>query len=57
MDDAIWVAKKARWKAEAEWKETRALMEELKFKPGLLAFKSWLWASATVGLLVLFWHS
>ncbi|KAI3417469.1 SET domain-containing protein, partial [Psidium guajava] len=48
VDDAIWVAKKARWKAEAEWKETRALMEELKFKPGLLAFKSWLWASATI---------
>ncbi|XP_030526206.1 protein SET DOMAIN GROUP 40 isoform X2 [Rhodamnia argentea] len=47
-DDAIWVAKKAKWKAEAEWKEARVLMEELKFKPTLLTFKSWLWASSTI---------
>lgn len=48
VDDAIWAAKKARWKAEAEWKEAHALMEELKFKPRLLTFNSWLWASATI---------
>ncbi|KAM5558306.1 protein SET DOMAIN GROUP 40 [Rosa sericea] len=48
VDDAIWAADKAISKAQFEWKETNALMEQLKLKPQLRTFKAWLWASATV---------
>ncbi|XP_050378726.1 protein SET DOMAIN GROUP 40 [Argentina anserina] len=48
VDDAIWAAEKAIAKAEFEWKETNALMEQLKLKPQLRTFRAWLWASATV---------
>ncbi|KAF8389622.1 hypothetical protein HHK36_024141 [Tetracentron sinense] len=48
VDDAIWAAEKAISKAELDWKEARPLMQELKLKPQLLTFRSWLWSSATI---------
>ncbi|KAL6225727.1 hypothetical protein ACLB2K_004576 [Fragaria x ananassa] len=48
VEDAIWAADKAISKAEFEWKETNAFMEQLKLKPQLRTFRAWLWASATV---------
>lgn len=50
MDDAIWAAEKAVSKAELEWKNAIALMEELRLKPQLVTFRAWLWASATVSI-------
>ncbi|KAI4321227.1 hypothetical protein MLD38_034632 [Melastoma candidum] len=48
VDYAVWAAEKARLKVENEWEEARALLQELRLKPRLLTFGSWLWASATV---------
>lgn len=48
MDEAVWVTEKAVLKAKSEWKEARALMEELELKTQLLTFKAWVWAAATV---------
>ncbi|KAL1348587.1 hypothetical protein AAHE18_07G090500 [Arachis hypogaea] len=48
VDEAIWVTEKAVLKAKSEWKQAHALMEDLKFKPQLLTFKAWVWASATI---------
>lgn len=48
VDDAIWAAEKARFKAETDWKEAATLMEEVEVKPKLLTFRAWLWASATI---------
>ncbi|MED6204214.1 hypothetical protein PIB30_006970 [Stylosanthes scabra] len=48
VDEAIWVTEKSVLKTKSEWKQARALMEDLKFKPQLLTFKAWVWASATV---------
>ncbi|KAM7523907.1 hypothetical protein LguiA_013809 [Lonicera macranthoides] len=48
VDDAIWAAEKAVSKAELEWKNAIALMEELRLKPQLVTFRAWLWASATI---------
>lgn len=50
MHDAIWAAEKATLKAEDDWKEANALMEQLKLKPQLQTFRAWLWASATVSI-------
>ncbi|CAD6223819.1 unnamed protein product [Miscanthus lutarioriparius] len=48
VDDAIWVAQKAKSAIKSDWENATPLMKELKFKPKLLMFKSWLWAFATV---------
>ncbi|KAM1413444.1 hypothetical protein ACFXTO_026039 [Malus domestica] len=48
VDDAKWAAEKATLKAEDDWKEANALMEQLKLKPQLRTFQAWLWASATI---------
>ncbi|MED6176231.1 hypothetical protein PIB30_086172 [Stylosanthes scabra] len=48
VDEAIWVTEIAVQKTKSEWKQARALMEDLKFKPQLLTFKAWVWASATI---------
>lgn len=48
VDEALWVTEKAVLKAKSEWKEARALMEDLMLKPQLLTFKAWVWAAATV---------
>ena len=48
MDEAQWTVERAVFKANSEWKEATALMEELKLKPQLITFKAWLWATATV---------
>ncbi|KAL2317315.1 hypothetical protein Fmac_031191 [Flemingia macrophylla] len=48
VDEAIWVTEKAILKAKSEWKEARALMEDLMSKPQFLTFKAWVWAAATI---------
>lgn len=48
MDDAIWASEKAISKHQSDWKEALILMQEIGFRPQLLTFRSWLWASATV---------
>jgi len=48
VDDAIWVAQKAKSAIKSDWEDATPLMKELEFKPKLLMFKSWLWAFATV---------
>ncbi|WOL16853.1 hypothetical protein Cni_G25641 [Canna indica] len=48
VEDAIWVSEKAITIAKSDWKEAVSLMQELDFKPQLLTFRSWLWASATI---------
>lgn len=51
MYDAIWAAEKATEKAKLDWEEVSAVLVELKFKPAVLNFKAWLWASATVSII------
>ncbi|XAR58107.1 Histone-lysine N-methyltransferase [Bertholletia excelsa] len=48
VNDAIWATEKAIGKAESDWKEAIALMEELQLKCCLQTFEAWLWASATI---------
>ncbi|KAL1308259.1 hypothetical protein HN51_050194 [Arachis hypogaea] len=48
VDEAIWVTEKAVLKTKSDWQQAHALMEDLKFKPRLLTFKAWVWASATI---------
>jgi hypothetical protein len=48
VDDAIWVAQKAKSAIKSDWEDATPLMKELELKPKLLMFKSWLWAFATV---------
>lgn len=47
----------ARLKVENEWKEARAIMQDLRLKPRILTFGSWLWASATVRFTKSIWFS
>lgn len=51
MDDAVWAAEKAVDKAQMDWNDAKKVMEELRFKPQLMSFKAWIWASATVSTL------
>ncbi|XVF20462.1 hypothetical protein REPUB_Repub12eG0002300 [Reevesia pubescens] len=48
VDYAIWAADKAVSKAEYEWKQASPLLNQLKLKPPLLAFRAWVWATATI---------
>lgn len=48
VDDAIWLTEKVISKAESDWREAVALLEQLELKPQLVSFKAWLWASATI---------
>ncbi|PKA48119.1 Protein SET domain group 40 [Apostasia shenzhenica] len=48
VEDAIWASKKAILKAKSDWKECLLILQQMKLKPHLLSFRSWLWASATI---------
>ncbi|XP_071722759.1 protein SET DOMAIN GROUP 40 [Rutidosis leptorrhynchoides] len=48
VDDAIWATEKAVAKAESEWKESKALLDELQLKPQLRTIRAWLWAFGTI---------
>ncbi|KAL8130519.1 hypothetical protein V2J09_019674 [Rumex salicifolius] len=48
VEDATWATEKAISKAESDWKQAIALMEQLNLKPQFVTFKAWLWASATI---------
>ncbi|KAJ7960029.1 Protein SET DOMAIN GROUP 40 [Quillaja saponaria] len=48
VDDARWVTENAVLKAQLNWKEANALIEDLKLKPQFLTFRAWLWATATI---------
>lgn len=48
VDNSIWAAERAIQKAKSEWEEAKPLFVELKLKPGLVTFKAWLWAAATI---------
>ncbi|KAK8349546.1 hypothetical protein V6Z12_A06G149100 [Gossypium hirsutum] len=47
VDYAIWAAQKTVTKAKYEWEQAFTLMKELKFKPLLLTFRAWIWATGT----------
>ncbi|KAB2078110.1 hypothetical protein ES319_A06G139200v1 [Gossypium barbadense] len=51
VDYAIWAAQKTVTKAKYEWEQAFTLMKELKFKPLLLTFRAWIWATGTVQII------